>query len=478
MKNKLFLMTSAILLSLGMASCGGNEEEDVTITLWTRLSPSLDSIMDGYISEFEKANPHITVDSVLQSSLSYNELEDSVMKGFPTGNYPNLVQCYPDHVADYLSYDKVVNFEKYINDATYGLSSEDLNDYISSYIDEGKNYSKSGIYSMPFQKSSEALYYNADILLNNEVASGIVAIDNTINNGRPINATYLNNLSWEELFDKLIPAILDYDSEHNIINKTGENYAVLGYNSDDNAFITLSKQYGSKYVDIDANTGKGIVEFNNAKNKELMTRLSNSAKEHGFITGNSLPKNTYLSSLFTNENVLMQVNTTANVFYQFDEKNPMNVNVANIPSAAENNNNRSVINQGTSLCMLDKGTNENLAAWKFYKFLTNKENSLDWAIQSAYSPIRKSSLTSDEYIELCDETTKLPKTLDLLKAKVNNYIPTISDNLFASKAYVGSPAARTAVGSIVTQVVNKEFNLDNLDSVFLTAEQTARLAIK
>ena len=74
-----------------------------------------------------------------------------------------------------------------------------------------------------------------------------------INNGNPINETYLNSLTWEEFFGKLCPAIMDYiktPDGANLLNTKDGDYYIMSYDSDDNLFITLAEQYGYDYTAI------------------------------------------------------------------------------------------------------------------------------------------------------------------------------------------------------------------------------------
>ena len=294
-KNHLIFPLLAVLSVGVLAACGapsnepslpesdtGNSETEslpesepakdpVTIQLWTTLS--YQTQIENMIESFKEVAPHVTVVNTKVSG-SYDDLKTQVIQGFPTDNYPDLALAYPDHVADYLDYNKAANMESYMNDPKIGWTAESKDDVIENYLVEGQSYSVEGTYSLPFCKSTEAMYYNASVL----VGLNLSTIDPTINGGDALTEAYLNNLTWEELFNKLCPAIIAYnktlDAKSKILNEAEDGkWAVVGYDSDDNLFITLAEQYGFDYTSIDSATGKGQANWNTPEMKNLMKQF-------------------------------------------------------------------------------------------------------------------------------------------------------------------------------------------------------------
>ena len=149
---------------------------------------------------------------------------------------------------------KTIDDEGNVIDDSSTLSS----DMSSAYISDGQQFQEEGTYSMPFSKSTECMFYNEDILLGLDLSG----IDPEINNGNRLNADYLNNLTWEELFGHLAPALERYNSEvSQIITPRDGVSSIVYYDSDDNLFITLTQQYGYPYTDINE-SGVGEVLFN------------------------------------------------------------------------------------------------------------------------------------------------------------------------------------------------------------------------
>ena len=469
MKKNLLLLLPILATTL-LPGC--SNQSDNAITIWTTIGQNNRPVFESQIESF-KEETGIEVD-VQYISGDYNTLKDNVIQGFPANNYPDIVQCYPDHVAEYIEAGKAVNLDPYINDEEYGLSEDDKKDYIQTFLEEGKEYTVEGTYSLPYCKSTEAMYYNADVLIGLNLSS----IDPEINSGKPLDANYLNNLTWEEFFGHLAPAILEYDkTEKDILKDDKEYHAVMGYDSDDNFFITLAEQYGYGYTDISAE-GKGEILFNNDEMKALAKKLNHYANE-GYILSKGSSGGNYTNELFTVQNTLFSIGSTGGVKYQFSDTNPMNVGVAKIPHAEGKD--PKVINQGPSLTILDHGNEtRTMNAWRLYKHLTNTENALAWTLNTGYMGIRQSVYDSDAYKEKCVTNDAEPRTLDHLMALNNTYVTTVSDDLFVSPAFRGSSGARQAVGGLMTSILtsgDSDLTDAEIDKLFTDAENTAKNAL-
>ena len=458
---------------------------DTTIDIWSIIGKSNQVPFDKYIAAFEKLEPHVKINSTYQST-SYNGLKDMVVKGFPANNYPDLVQCYPDHVAEYLDYGKVVNLDTYINDATNGWTAADKADVIKAYQDEGTGYVADGTYSVPFCKSTEAMYYNADVLIGLDLSS----VDNTINSGKALTETYLNNLTWEELFNKLCPAIVTYNNSLTAEKKIIKDFApgttgsgVFAYDSDDNLFITLAEQYGLKYTSIDKTSGTGrfdAFEKTTDADKANRTALEDvlktfrTAAEKGYIISKGSSENNYTNTYFTKQNTLFSVGSTGGVSYQYTDN--FATGVAKIPHAKDHD--QAVISQGPSLCMLDHNdANKKLASWLFYKYMTNVTNATDWAVNTGYSAIRQSCYDTDAYADYSDTTASDKGSKDWLMANNASYVPKVTNDFFLSPAFKGSSTARTQAAAVMVKVlVTKSNDITKIDTWFDDALAACKLA--
>ena len=414
----------------------------VTINFWHTFNEKYASVITNFIEEFEEVEPNITVNLVYQGS--YNDITRQIITGFSTGNYPDISICYPDHVADYIDYGKAVRLDQdFIDNEIYGWTEEDLKDIIPNYLEEGSSYTIPGTYSLPFAKSTEAMFYNADVLIGLDLSS----VDATINGGNPLTHEYLNNLTWEELFDRLCPAIVAHNAtlpaDKQYLHDDQLYHGIVGHDSDDNLFITLAEQYDYGYTAIDESTGTGKILFDNESMKSLMKTFNKAYQDGYFITKYSTGN--YMSSFFTQQNLLFYIGSTGGTKYNYTSN--FETGVARIPAAKEGN--RHVINQGPSLTILDHSDEARaLASWLFCKFMLNKENATTWAIQSDYEPIRYSSYDTDEYKSYLDYLSNSSGS-DALLARVRKYCRSIMDDLYNTCTFKGSGSCRITVGDLV-----------------------------
>ena len=460
--------------SQSSSDVGGDVITEATeITIWTTYNDSYQAIINNCIEEFEGMYSNIHVNNVKQQG-SYDDLKKMCVDGFAVDNYPDIVAAYPDSVADFLNNGKGLDIDPYMNDPTIGWTEDDLDDIPENIIAAGQNYSIPGTYSLPCSKSTEAMYYNQDVLIGLDLSS----INPNINEGQPLNDTYFQNMTWEEMFEKLVPALDAYDqaqpADKKIIDRTTfSDWAWVGYDSDDNLFITLAEQYGYDYTAIDQVTGKGQILFNNDGMKNLMKKFKGYYDLHYFTTKGVIKTNVNYRS--TADAMLFSIGSTGGVKYQFSADNPHNVGVAPIPHAAGKA--MKVISQGPDFAFLDhNNTNKAKATWLFYKMFTSTKYNSAWALTTGYSPIRYSVMETKQFQDYADASGQDPKTIDRLYALNASYAAKAAKYFFTSPVFKGSSEARNQVGTIYAACVAAGADLDaQINSIFETAVNNTKL---
>ena len=477
MKKRLFLL--APLALTGLIACGENDvqEEEKTgteIIMWHNSNDTTAALLGNFVTAFQDANPGITV-KLSKETGDYNQILKATLTGLTADNYPDLFLGYPDSVSQIMDYGKVVNLDKYMKDPEVGWTEDDFSDIPEAYIKEGQNYQVEGTYSLPYAKSTEAMYYNK-ILIGLDLS----AQDATINGGQPLTEAYINNLTWEELFGKLCPAIVAYndslDASSKIWLPNDKGYeSIVSWSSDANAFITLCEQYGYDYTKLDTNTGKGVPTFNNDNNKALLKKFYEAHAKKYFTTYKAAG-GSYTNSMFTKKQVLFDIGSTGGGQYYSGSNNTLvDFKIAKIPHAEGKA--PKVINQGPSLAILKHNDDRALAAWKFYKFITNPKNADAFARTTGYSPIRYSVYETDDWAEYASEEGKASKTLENTYAQIANYVPKVANDLYSSPVFNGSATCRTQVDGLMGNILNmKSWSDDEANKFFESAYQTSLLA--
>lgn len=477
-----FVFASAMLVSCGTSNPGSNGSsslsDKVTISFWTKSDSKIDPILKNLVNTYNQTNTdNIYVEfSPLENVSDYNDLETTVITGFNTNIYPNLVQAYPGHVADYMNYNKAVNLDKYINDSNIGWTSEEKTKFDLS---SGQQFAVEGTYTLPFNKSTEVLYYNRDKLVGLDISSYYKSDDGSLLKTGRISDTYLQNLTWEEFYNYLCPALLDYNKANNdaLLNTSKDNYAILNYESDANHFITMLKQYGISYTHIDETTKKGAVDFDSDESIKFMSTIREYAQKHYIMTKYSTGSPYYSATSVFDGNALFAINSTVGASYFADNTNPISIGIGHIPYAEGKD--KYVIEQGTSLAALDKGEEQNKATWLFYKWLSNYENALNYSISSGYLPLRSDVYEDVKFKETFNPENYTDKTSDKVVASVISYTTNLTGEYFTEAPFIGSSSVRNAasyLNSWLLKVIDR--SEDEIKTEFIKYADQGRLDIK
>ena len=227
-------------------------ENPVTIEFWHAMAGTNQEAVEKLVADFNAtvgAEKKITVKPVYQGQ--YTDFKTNTTAALKSGS--------------------VVDLDPYINDGKVGI--KDFDDIIKSYREENSQYEGGKFYSLPFNKSTEVLYYNKKFFDEN---------------GLKVPTT------WDEVEE--VSAKI-----HELTGKTA-----FGIDAPANYFITMVQQYGGKYTN-----SKGDILFaeDGAKAaKEALELLKRNA-DAGYWR---LPgEDKYLSGPFMSELLYMYTGSTA-----------------------------------------------------------------------------------------------------------------------------------------------------------------------
>jgi len=446
------LLFLAMMLSIvpGLAEApAAYDGSEVTIKFYNTMGSNLTPVLESYIAEFETLYPNIHVEYT--SVGSYDDVRDQISTEITVGGQPNIAYCYPDHVALYNLAKAVRTLDAFIDsdaqvtraDGTtevFGLTAEQKADFIEGYYNEGLQFGDGHMYTMPFSKSTEVLYYNKTFFEENNLAVPT---------------------TWDEM-EALCAKIVEIDP----------NSIPLGYDSEGNWFITMTEQLGTPYTSATA----PHFTFNTPENREFVARFREWFQE-GYVTTQKL-YGAYTSGLFTSKEQTksyMSIGSSAGATYQRPAKDesgnyPFEVGIATIPQADANN--RKVISQGPSVCIFKKANvQEEYASWLFVKYLTTSVDfQAEFSMASGYVPVIKSVTENEVYADF------------LAKADGGDYVSALSakvcleqeDAYYTSPAFNGSSTARDEV----TGLMPKCFNIPDGSDVEAEIEKAFEEAVK
>jgi multiple sugar transport system substrate-binding protein len=468
---KLFSTVTLVLIVLFVTACGGDRtivqaprlvewydlaadanldpNQEITVTFWHRMGASSQALIQTWISEFKVMYPNITVIEE-KAAGDYTALSEKIALAIPGGNAPDIAESYPDHIARYAAAKAPLALNNFINNPNIGLTQAEVNDFLPGLWAEGRSYDSEGtILSLPFAKSSEAFFYN-------ETYFNAHSID-----GKTYTQMVKEGLTWEKVF------LIAED-----IKKREPESLPFGYDSEDNLFITGSKQWDAPYTGYNATTGRGEVQFNNDTSKD-MVRYFKDKVDRGLMITRSLNGDAFTSDLMkTNKTTYMYVGSTGGTRYAyigasqkvFDEG--YRAGVAPVPVKSLDNPRQ--IQQGPNINLFKSNDEQRMiAAWLFAKYMVSPQKTAEFSIPSGYAPIRYSSYELPIWTNYVSSIVANPTTLleaqnKLVKEAIDIFLEN-GDIFFTSAVFNLSSKTRTEAGALLFKIL--AFKADNQDQL-------------
>ncbi len=350
---KLLMMVSALILVL--AGCGNSSasntdvltelSEPVEIEFWHAMTGQSEEVLNGLVDGYNSSQDLVTVTAVNQGS--YGDLDTKIQSAGSAGSLPTLAQGYPNSIYEYIQNGWVTDLNPYLDVNAFDI---DIDNFIPAYVEEVTG-TDGETWAIPFNKSTEVLFYNQDML--DEAG---VEVPTTIEEALEVSKT---------IYEKTGKPGLGFDSLNNL-------YATLLYNSGTTSWQT-----------------DGEFAFNNPEIVSEITALQE-AVDSGYIR--TAGEDVYMSGPFANEDVAMYIGSSAGAQYvKSGVDGKFNWSVSGYPAD-------SVIQQGTSIAVFNTASAEQqAAAIDFLEYLTNDESMNTWTQATGYLPATTSSLESDEY---------------------------------------------------------------------------------
>ena len=374
-------------------------KEETKITFWHALNGKLEETLTKLTEEFMAKNPNVKIE--LQNQSSYKDLQAKINSTLTSPkDLPTITQAYPGWLWNAADQDQLVDLKPYLENSTIGIKDDAA---IRSELLKGAQIN--GVqYGIPFNKSTEVLFYNADLLKEYGVK---------------------------------VPTTLDElkEAAKTIYEKSNHQVVGAGFDSLNNYYATGIVNKGvqfNKELDI---TGK--------ESKEVVSYYAEGIKEGYFRTAGS---DKYLSGPFANKQIAMYVGSTAGESFvaKGAKEAGFEYGVAVRPEKFN-------LQQGTDIYMFEGSTTEEqrTAAFLYLKFLSSAESQLYWAQQTGYMPTIASVLEQDAYK---NSGSKVPKILaDATK------------NLFSIPVVENSDPAYSEVRTILEKIfATQNGNVDQL----------------
>lgn len=315
----------------------------VEITFWHAMNGEQETALKKLVDKFTKENSNIKV--TLQNQSSYPDLQQKITATTASPkDLPTITQAYPDWLLNAMDENLVVDLKPYIENKTLKFDNYDdiLEGFRQASTIDGK------IYGMPFNKSTEVLWYNKTLLDKHNIA---------------VPTTY----------EEFAKASKEVKEKANIVG---------------GGFDSLSNYYTTYLKNEDVTFDSKLDPTSEASKKAVNYYLDGVKGGYFRIAGTDK----YLSGPFGNETIALYVGSNAGeAFVKQGVGDKFEIGAAPYPA-------KYVMQQGTDLFVFSSATAEQkTAAYKLLQFLTTKENQIEWAKATGYIPVRKSAIESDEY---------------------------------------------------------------------------------
>ena len=375
-------------------------KSETTITFWHAMNGQQEKALQKLTEDFMKANPNIKVE--LQNQSQYKDLQAKINATLTSPkDLPTITQAYPNWLYNAAEQDALVDFKPYIENETIGFKK---GEEIRPELMEGAKI-KGVQYGIPFNKSTEVLFYNADLL---------------------------------KQYGVKVPTTLDElkEAAKTIYEKSNHQVVGAGFDSLNNYYATGIVNKGvqfNKELDI---TGK--------ESKEVVSYYADGIKEGYFRTAGS---DKYLSGPFANKQIAMYVGSTAGESFVAKGAKEAGYEYGVAPRPEKVN-----IQQGTDIYMFQSASEEQrTAAYLFLKFLASPESQLTWAQATGYIPVVSKVLESAEYK---NSNSKVPAAIAEGKKELFS-IPVIenADSAYAEITKIQEKVYSDVNGSSVDKVL-------------------------
>ncbi|MCQ2411869.1 MAG: extracellular solute-binding protein [Sphaerochaetaceae bacterium] len=343
-----------------------DEKKPVTIEFWTGTGAANLPYLQNMVDAFMAAYPNITVDFSNQGAIK--DLTAKVTQNIVSKTTPAITNLNAPTYPEYIASGALVDLMPYYNNARIGYTDAEKADFFQSYIVGAQAYGGYGtLYAWPTnKKTTNVLVYNK---------------------------TYFeaHNLAVPTTWDEVV-AVAKYIYEDT--GKPGFSYDT-SYGED--AFKTLSSQWGSPYV-----TADGKVQIDNEASLAVLKFFKENMDKGYFTLPQLMPSagGNYSNAGFVMEECYFFVGPAAGITYDIPSpakgQKDFEVGVAAVPQKDPSNG--KTFSKGEDYAVFTNTTEEQrVAAWLLIKFLSAAENNMEWLINTGNLPISNAQVNAPEY---------------------------------------------------------------------------------
>jgi ABC-type glycerol-3-phosphate transport system substrate-binding protein len=134
------------------------------ITFWHVFTGEQAPLIERLVAEFNATNEHgITVKSEFAGN--YTQAYQKTLAALQAQSPPDIAIAYESMANDYYKGERLVIWDDYVNSTKYGLTKDQLADFIPAYIEVSRFPEYNGqMLTFPFVRSTHVMYTNLDVM--------------------------------------------------------------------------------------------------------------------------------------------------------------------------------------------------------------------------------------------------------------------------------------------------------------------------
>lgn len=467
MKRLLCILMSVVLLCSG---CHGKRQsatfeipstfdtsKNYEVVFWAKndTNKNQTAVYKQAISDFEKLYPNIQVKMKLYTD--YGKIYNDVITNIATNTTPDVCITYPDHIATYLSgSNNVVALDALMKDDKYGLGGSEVkfdsvkqDEIIPEYLKECQL--NDHYYALPFMRSSEVVYINADYV-------------------KQLGYEIPDVLTWDYIFE-VSQAATKKNADGTYALNNQKVMIPFIYKSTDNMMIQMLKQKGAGYADKD-----GTIKIFNNDTKEILGVVAQNVQNGAFST---FKISSYPANFLNAGQCVFAIDSTAGSTWMGtdaplsdiaeENKVQFDTEVRIVPQYDVNN--PYMISQGPSVCVFQKDDpNQVLASWLFTQYLLTDSVQIGYAETEGYVPVTSKARNNTSYqdylnSEGVDNDTHYSVKIEATKLLLDNVSHT-----FTTPVFNGSTSLRDAAGQMIEDTAKAVRRNQTVDEAFYKKE--------
>lgn len=428
LKNRVLslILAAALLLMSGCSDTEQNVKLDpknpITISVWHYYNGAIMNAFEAMIQDFNETvglEQGIIVEFYGHGNVA--GLEEAVLssanKEVGSSELPNIFASYADMAYEIEKLGLLANLEDY-------FTTEEQNEYLSSYIEEGKIGRNGELRIFPVAKSTEIMMVNETDWLPFANANGLTYDDlSTMEGVARVAEIYYH---WT---DSLTPEV----------ENDGKSF--FGRDVMANFFIIAAKEFDTEIFKVENGTATISV------NAEVMRKIWDYYYVP-YISGYFSAYGKYRSDDAKVGDILAYVGSTASASYFPSEVTaggsvyPVTAKILPAPHFEEGG--RVMVQQGAGMVVTKSTREEEYASVLFLKWFTETQNNIEFASLSGYMPVKEEAI---DYELLKTEINENGITLDTITDETLKIAleEIKTSQLYTNKAFSGGAVARSVL---------------------------------